>query len=177
MNKSNDHPITAAIRPIIAGSCRDKALLRIEEVSVDRQLTINVFAALDDYRVLIGRGGRTVCAVQRLLRRAGELSGLGIVQYHVETIQQGEGSGLHGFVFNKDFNEWDFSELFVKLCLVVGLDSKSVKIKSDPDLKLRVYVNVKNAADYDSIVDLNNMIYCYGYTQGRKISVIPVETK
>lgn len=173
----SDHPITAAIRPIIAGSCRDKSLLRIEEFSADHQLTINVFAALDDYRVLVGKGGRTVSAVQRLTRRAGELSRLNRVQYNVDAAQQGEGGGSHGFVFNPNFNEWEFSGVFVKLCLVIGLDSKTIKIQSDPDGKLRVYVTAKNAADYDSIVDLNNMVYPMGYTMGRKISVIPVETK
>lgn len=171
VSNSYTHPITRALQPVLHGICREKGKLDVSETLYRDGLAIKATAALDDYRILVGKGGRTVNALQRLMRRAGERAKLRESVFALATSETGNGNGSHEFVFNPDFNDVKFSKLLKDVCAVVGIDTGNAQIQLDPDKKVRVFVQARNLTEQEMLSDIGLIFFSLGYSMGRRVDV------
>lgn len=172
MSNPYRHPITRALKPVLHGICRDSLRLKISESLTPNHLAISVVAALDDYRILVGKGGRNINAIQRIVRWAGEQTGLGQAHFELQCENlDAIGHAFHEFAFNPDFDEVLFLNLLKDVCAAVGIDASRSVIQLDPDRKVRVFVPARNLTEQELLADISLLFYSLGFRMGRKIDL------
>lgn len=178
MNCQNfEHRITREFSTIIHSICRDKAAFRCDETLTDR-LFIDIRIPMDDLRIVKGTSGKCILSIKRLVVRAGKAQGIpaGIEIDHDHSTS---GSLYHQYVRDPDFNIHAFVKLLGSFLDLIGLNAPIEECKLDEKLKLRVIIPTTKLEDRDTIVDINNLFYPYGFSNGQKIDIktcLPSET-
>lgn len=164
--------IAQAIYPVLCAICRDKDSFAMEEHANGHTLTLSAEAALDDYRILVGAKGRTVHAIQRVVKRAGDRSQCD-ARFELNTNHVGGVIKVHQFTYNPRFDEAGFVKLLKALCQAVDLDFSHARISSTPDRKLCVVIPTDDIEDRSTVKDLGDCFFPYGFNLGRRIDIKP----
>jgi len=169
MNDKFQHPIAKAIFPVIKGICRQPVTL--SESFFNKHLKLVVKSSADDYRLLRGTKHTTALATAELVTTAGQR--IGITAEYLLPPSSERDINNHAFKDNAQFDNAAFMALFVPVCDLVGIEHHGV-FPFFTDGKLRVYVPVTN--EQRPVLDaINNLFFCWGFTNGRKISIKPDE--
>lgn len=172
---SAEHPIAQALFAVVCGICREKESLTIEETpdhalpDGQRIFLITLWASLNDYRMLVGKQGRCVHSMQRIVQRAGDAHQMK-AELSLRTNNLGPAFVIHEPHFNPNFDDSQFIKLLTTLCDACGIDVRRCE-PSDEGGKLNVFIPTANADDAAIIADFNNLFYSYGRTQGRRIDI------
>ena len=161
--------IARALHTILTGICREPDDLELLECRNGKKTIISCKSGNNDYRILVGREGKTVHAIQRIVTRAGRESGHWL-QFDLLTNGVGDNPTLKPFVANPNFNEAIFIRLLKDLLAAAGVDSAGLEMRKDPT-RLHALVPAKSIEDRATLSDCNTLFFAWGYRQGRKISI------
>lgn len=165
-----EHPITRSFLHIIQGICRDHARARCDETLTPERLHIHLIVPMDDYRILVGSNGKCIKSINRLVERAGIAQRIS-AKFKMDDDGSDARSIYHQFVPNPKFSTVDFLNTLHDFMAIIGLRSTVTEAKIDQGGKLRVIIPTTNLADRDTMIDLNNLFFPYGFTQGQKIDI------
>lgn len=163
--------IAKVFHQFIDGICEDKDDLRFTEHTDGAKVEITVQASLNDHRLLVGKGGRTVTAMKRLVDYMGKCSGI-LAHYELENPNSEEISKREKpFVYNQHFDEGQFACLLGKLCKLVNLPSPGLGVT--PARKIAIIIPPRNSIERSVVNDVHEMVFVYCRTLGREIEVNP----
>lgn len=164
------HPISQALFPVLRGICRDHSSLDLEERQNGSGLRLTATCALDDYRILVGKSGRNVNAIKRLVARAGDKCQIK-AEFSLRTNERGDVCDVHDFKADPMFDESLFILLLTKMCEAIEVDFSHSNVRLREDGKMCVVIPAAAVEDRAAIADLNSLFYSFGYTSGRKIDI------
>jgi hypothetical protein len=164
----DDHPIAKAVVPILQGICHHRTVF--EDAEHNGKFKLNVFADSCDYPLLRGTKNETLLATVALVTEAGRRLGI-VAEYSLECRGQERTYKQFPFVEAEDFDNQEFVRLFEPLCKLVGIEPRGV-YPFYSNGKLRVYVPIEPGQEV-ILHALNILFFCWGYTNGRKISIKP----
>lgn len=167
-----ESPIANALNPVLHAICRDKEDYSLMEHQNGHTLRLGCLVSLDDYRILVGKQGRTIHAIQRIVKRAGE-RGQCDAEFTLRNNTKGLTIKVHQFVANSRFDEGTFATRLSAMCGVLELDISESKVGYDGGEKMVVTIPTTNMEDTATVKDLADLFFPYGYTLGRRIDIKP----
>lgn len=174
MNTEKQHPITQAVKELLKATCYDTAHLSVVELSEDHYLEIGVTVGLEDYAIIVGRGGERINALIELVKFAGENANLAAKL----TLRKDENSNrpLHrSFKYNPDFDESLFAGPFYEWCGLVGVPLEGIAIGRNEqecaNLQVRIPVPEDDIVTRAKIQDLSHVFWPYGFRNGCRMDI------
>lgn len=167
-----ESPIAQALYPVLCAACRDKDSLRFEERRNGHTLWLNTVTSLGDYRILIGAKGRTIHAIQRLVKRAGDRSQCD-ARFSLENDHRELRMRVHPFVYSDRFDAATLIKRLTGMCEAIDLNCSRARVAEDEYKKLWVTIPVEDNEEASAVCDLSELFFVYGYTLGRKIEMKP----
>lgn len=165
--------IVNALHAVWDGICRHN--FSVTETIEQYTLRIEVVVFNDDFRILRGRDGRNEHATKRLLDwacRRNQCNG----EYKLTNNHRGEIIQIHEFRNDPEFKTEKLKSVLWPLCVAVGLSTGGIKLdEAGQNGKLNVRIPVKDVRERAIVSDLNDVMYPWGFTQGRKIDIKPID--
>lgn len=173
MNEELTHPLSQAVYQLLKGYCAFRESLVVEEVITEGRLNITVKPHMADFRLICGKGGRVIKALQFLVQLAGDNKS---ENYHVELqesyLGKPEEQKNGHFKFDPHFNVDKFKRLLVTWCGLVFERTPGMTVKENGD-KLRIYLIPKsNLTIATSLVRaIDEVFYVHAIGMGRIVEI------
>lgn len=157
---------------MILACCREPDLLQFNEHLDGDILELTIVASSDDYRVLVGRTGRTIKAIERYVQRAARRQEVK-ASVALKLGKNSNGVNIHHFHEDPNFDEQTFVSLLSQLTFLAGITAApSIRLA---DKILTVEFETTDSEEKAAIYDLHEIFYPMGYKGGRRIRIATVE--
>ena len=165
------HPITLAFEPLLRGMCSYPGQLVVDqEMDSPTHYILTVSPNRNDFAIICGKKGRQIRALTFLVAEAGRKFGIRAEVELEENYRGDPRPPITAFSENPNFDENKFLALFGALMELVfpgAVQTDYIRM----DDRLKVYITPAKPGDDAIINALADVVYVFGYRQGRKIEV------
>lgn len=165
------HPVTELIGEIIRGICLVPEKVRVTEVFSEKKLRIELRASIDDHRIIVGRNGSRIQALQVIAQRAGE--GFG-VQASVQLLPPLSGRpSPNSNVFTPDerFDEKALLRFVGDVCEKTNCGVISSVSRDESKSLTTITITGHKKTDDIVIHSMHEIFFSYGFKIGRRIKI------
>jgi predicted RNA-binding protein YlqC (UPF0109 family) len=176
MRDESKNPITRAVSQLVSGICNYPNSLKIVDVETDDALVLTIYPHTADTRLLVGKRGQTIKALEWLGSRAGRMVGKRCF-IGLENSFDGENGDEAKFVPNDQFDVDGLKRLMSAWLALVFPKSVGMDFRNSVDGELRIYLKPEDYTSDDAVVirALTEVFYPYGMNNGCVVKVRPAE--
>lgn len=171
MKRETGHPITETIKKLVSGMCHNLEQLEIEDHFEKGKLTITMMPHPDDYRIICGTKGGRINALKLLVKMAGDVARIKTDIRLISVLKGTASPNNDTFTGQPDFDSDGLDELVHELCDMAGIYG-GIEIEKDDKLH-RTTIEITSASTEEQLAihGLRELLYSYGFKNGRKIEV------
>lgn len=170
MNDETMSPLGAAIRELVSGICHYRSVLKVKETPyASRRITITIEPHMADYRLLCGKNGRQIKALQAI---AASASSHADKEYTVSLNESfiGRVDEKQPLKSRDSFDLEAFKRLLVSFTSICFAKPPGLTFRNG-GATLKVYVDAARPEDVSTISALDSICYPYGYRHGKIIEI------
>jgi predicted RNA-binding protein YlqC (UPF0109 family) len=163
--------ITELLIPIIRGMCTHPEALEITESQSGGVFTITLSPHTADYRILCGKGGRQIRALQFLVNSF-ELRGGRMMHLALRESFNGKLEDKRDFTYNPEFDCRRAVEIVREFCEILFARKVDITFRRKKDtLKITVETDPARPDEMPTVAALADVFYPYGFRQGCVIKI------
>jgi predicted RNA-binding protein YlqC (UPF0109 family) len=160
------------LSPLIRGMCKSPDELQISELDSDGVTVIVLLPHANDYRILCGKGGRQIRALQFLVNSFELRLGIPMRLELRESSTGARDSESRKFEVNRDFDDRGCMETVRRICDTLFARSCAIHFKRKPaELRIEIITDPKHPEEIPTVAALGDVFYPYGYAQGCIIKI------
>ena len=170
MKSETTHPVTEIITEILNGICIKTNALKVDESFVDKNLRIEASCHPDDYRIVVGRGGARIKAIQFIAMLAGQEFKIKC-EFNLCASVQRPSPNKDVFTAAKNFDSEPLAAFVKRVCEAIGITDE-INTADDPFRSATIFhIKSRNSDQELAVHCLHEIFFSHGYKIGRRIEI------